>query len=127
MRTKSTKPKRNFLDGYRTYDPEVEGFGNAHQWRSAFRFTMSLDEAKERVGKKSPLFILFGDTLPVGWSARIGSDQWAEIKTAWRKLVAEFYPEERNGEPHGDNEKFLAVQSAYQVLKDQYERKGVKV
>ena len=112
---------------YKTYDPNVEGFGNAHQWGAAFRFTMSLEDAKERVGKRSPLFILFGETLPIGWSARTFSDQWSEIKKAWRKLVVEFYPEERNGETHGDNEKFLGVQGAYEVLKDQYERKGVKV
>lgn len=88
---------------------------------------MGLDEAKERVGKKSPLYIIFGETLPVGWSGRTLSDQWAEIKKAFRKLSIEFYPEMRNGEWHGDKEKFLDVQSAYEVLKDQYERKGVTV
>jgi hypothetical protein len=109
------------------YDPKVEGYGTASSWQRAFKFRMNLDEAKERVGKKSPLFILFGETLPLGWSARPFSDQWAEIKKAWRKLVIEFYPEERDGEMHGDNEKFLDVQGAYEVLKYQYERKGVKV
>ena len=127
MRTKSARPKKSPLEGNKTYDPNVEGYGDSGQWRAAFRYRMSLDEAKERVGKLSPLFILFGETLPLGWSARTFSDQWAEIKKAWRKLVIEFYPEERDGEMHGDNEKFLDVQGAYEVLKDQYERKGVKV
>ena len=127
MRTKSASPKKSPLDGYKTYQPEVEGFGNQSQWRSAFRFTMSLEDAKERVGKKSPLFILFGETLPLGWSARTLSDQWAEIKKAYRKLTIEFYPEERDGAPHGNKEKFLDVQGAYWLLKDQYERKGVTV
>jgi DnaJ domain len=109
------------------YDPKVEGFGTASSWQRAFKFRMNLDEAKERVGKKSPLFILFGETLPLGWTARTLSDQWAEIKKAYRKLTIKYYPEERDGAPHGDKEKFLDVQGAYNVLKDQYERKGVTV
>lgn len=119
------------------YNPKVEGFGNASSWQRAFKFRMNLDEAKERVGKKSPLFILFGETLPIGWSARTLADKWAEIKKAYRKLVVEFYPEDREIkdatgkvigiEHHGDKEKFLDVQGAYELLKDHYSRKGVQV
>lgn len=109
------------------YNPHTEGYGNSDQWARAFKYRMGLDEAQERVGKKSPLYILFGEILPIGWTARTFSDQWAEIKKAYKKLSIEFYPEFRDGQPHGDKEKFLDVQGAYEVLKNQYERKGVKV
>ena len=131
MRTKSAASgiKRSPLLGYKTYDPDAEGFGCSSQWRSAFRYCMGMDEAKQRMGSKAkgPLGVIFGDTLPVGWTARTLSDQWAEIKKMWRKLVVDFYPEERNGEWHGNKEKYLDVQGAYTVLRAEYMRKGVLV
>lgn len=129
-RAGNAKPKKNIFKDescYQHYNPDVEGFGDARQWLAAFRVRMSLDEAKQRVNDRSPLGILFGDSLPIGFMARTLVDQWAEIKKAYRKLSVEFYPEERNGAWHGDNEKFLTIQAAYLILKDRYQRKGVTV
>ena len=140
MRTKSARPKKSPLEGYKTYQPEVEGYGDSGQWRSAFRFRMSLDDANARSTKFSSfgsfasegriagsLYVLFGDNAPIGWFARTMADKWAECKKVYRKLSIEFYPEMRDGEWHGDKEKFLDVQGAYTIIKDYYERKGVQV
>jgi hypothetical protein len=126
MRTRSAKPKRGFLEGYKTYDPHVEGYGNPSSWRAEFKWRMGLDAARERVGAKSPLAILFGATLPVGWSARTLSDQWAEIKSTYRKLARKFHPDLNDGDKACE-EKFKDVQGAYEVLEDEYRRKGVQV
>ena len=123
MRTKSAKPKKGFLDGYKTYDPQVEGYGDAASWRSEFKWRMGLDAAREAVGSKSPLAILFGEFLPTGWSARTFADQWTEIKSQYRTLAKQFHPDK----PTGNEEKFKLVQGAFEVLEDQYRRKGVKV
>ena len=135
MRSRSTVWSRTGT-GYK-YNPEIEGYGNPDKWKAAFNQRMGLDAAREAVGKKSLLAILFGEELPVGWSARTASDQWAEIKKAYRKLAVKFYPEEREikdatgktigKETHGDHEKFLEVQGAFEILEDQYRRKGVRV
>jgi DnaJ-domain-containing protein 1 len=111
------KPKRGFLDGYETYNPEVEGFGSSFEWSQAFKYRMGLDVAKARMDKKTPRGVL-GVSL---------SATWEEIKKAYRKLAVELYPEKRQnaqGEwiEHGDNEKFLDVQAAYEVLENEHER-----
>ena len=45
-RPKSNKPKKGFMDGYKTYDPATEGYGDATQWKQAFNQRMGYDEAK---------------------------------------------------------------------------------
>ena len=105
------RPKKSPLDGYRTYDPAVEGYGDAGQWAQAFKFRMGFKEATERCAKKGSPRSILGVSL---------SATWNEIKNAYRKLVVEFYPEERNGEWHGDKEKFLDVQAAYEMLQREF-------
>ena len=47
-----------FADGYKTYDPEKEGYGNARQWKRTFRQRMDPDEAKIILQDDDPWFIL---------------------------------------------------------------------
>jgi hypothetical protein len=126
MRTRSAKPKKGFLDGYKTYDPQVEGYGDPSSWRTEFKWRMGLDAAREAVGSKSPLAILFGTILPTGWSARTLSDQWKEIKTTYRKLARQYHPDFNPGD-EASEEKFKIVQGAFELLEDDYRRKGVQV
>jgi hypothetical protein len=129
MRTRSAKPKRNiFTDEscYEHYDPQMEGYGDETQWRAEFKWRMGLDAAREAVGSKSPLFILFGNVLPTGWSARTFSDQWKEIKSTYRKLARQFHPDLNPDDPTTED-KFKEVQGAFEVLEDEYRRKGVQV
>jgi DnaJ domain len=126
MRSRSARPKKGFLEGYKTYNPDVEGYGDEASWRAEFKWRMGLDAAREAVGSKSPLAILFGELLPTGWSARTLQDQWKEIKSTYRKLARQYHPDLNNGDKACE-EKFKLVQGAFEVLEDQYRRKGVQV
>lgn len=42
------KKKRGFMDGYKTYDPVVSGYGSAKDWGAAFESVMGQDEAEGR-------------------------------------------------------------------------------
>lgn len=83
--------------------------GNPGQWRQAFGQRMGLPAANQRAraGK---------------WTARgiLGLDEderdWEVIKKAYRRLAVECYPEMRGGVWHGDKEKYLDVQAAYEIL-----------
>ena len=80
------KPKRSFADllsSYKTYDPELEGYGDPKQWREAFRARMGLEEAQEFLGAKSPREIL-GVLLTA---------TWAEISRAFKKKIIEVHPD----------------------------------
>lgn len=82
-RPKSNKPKRGFCDGYKTYNPDVEGYGDASQWKKAFNQRMGYDEAVNVLGSDSAysiLGILAGSTL-------------SEIKAAYRKLAMKWHPD----------------------------------
>jgi DnaJ-class molecular chaperone len=87
------------------YDPSVEGYGNARQWKSAFNKRMGLDAAKEAVGSGSPYDIL-------GVSAKA---TWDEIKKVYRKLVMKHHPD-KGGQPAT----FRKIQGAYEILEDRH-------
>lgn len=106
-RSKSDQPKkkRGFMDGYRTYDPEAEGFGSASEWRDSFNQRMGLNAAREALGTSIPRSVL-----------GLGADAtWNEIKKAWRRLVMEHHPDRG-----GDAARFIQVQAAYEVLAHEY-------
>ena len=39
---KTKKQKKGFLDGYKTYDPSIEGYGNPEKWKHAFNQRMGM-------------------------------------------------------------------------------------
>jgi DnaJ-class molecular chaperone len=86
-RPKSNKPKRGFCDGYKTYDPTVEGYGDANQWQQAFNQRMGYDEAKNILSDENPYTIL---EILVGASL-------AEIKTQYRKMAMKWHPDRNPG------------------------------
>ncbi len=47
-----------FLDGYKTYDVDREGFGSPWAWRQAFYKKMSSDEARAILEEDDPFVIL---------------------------------------------------------------------
>lgn len=79
--------KKGFLDGYKTYDPDAEGFGTPNQWRGAFHKRMSAEEAREVLNEHkwmgSPREI-----LGVGIKATP-----KEIRSAYRRLSMECHPD----------------------------------
>ena len=126
--------KKSFMACYdkpgRSYNPDVEGYGSAAEWRSAFNFRMGMDQATTRMGKESPWDILgVADLRGTGFTGII----WKTIKSAYYKLVKQYYPEQRtegwSGKTVevGDNEMFLKVQAAFEVLEHEFRLKGVAV
>ena len=82
---------------YKTYDPEVEGYGNADQWRSVF----------------AGLFAPMTGNEPFQVLGLSSGATWAEIKSAYRKLASSTHPD------HGGSaETFCRVREAFEVLKN---------
>jgi len=104
-RTKSTV-KKGFMDGYKTYNPDVEGYGDSYQWKQAFNQRMGFEEAKVILNNSkedaySILGIVIGATLD-------------EIKKAFRKMAMKFHPDKN---PNVDTtEKMQKIIAAYTFL-----------
>jgi DnaJ-domain-containing protein 1 len=98
------KAKKGFMDGYKTYNPEVEGYGNEDQWNAAFKHRMGWDEAKTILNNDdaySILGIVFGSTF-------------AEIKSAFRKMAMKYHPDRNPGVD--TTEKMQKIIAAYTLL-----------
>lgn len=102
-----TKAKKGFLDGYKTYDPKVEGYGSPHDWKDSFHERMGIDEARRVVNKKSPYDIL-GVTK---------ESTWDQIKKAFRQLAMQHHPDKG-----GDPTAFREVRAAFEVLESVYSK-----
>jgi DnaJ-class molecular chaperone len=101
----SEKKKKDFLGGYKTYNPKKQGYGNASQWNRAFNARMGVDEAKKTLGDTDPLLVL----------ELSGTPTWDEIKKQYRKLVMKYHPDRG-----GDADSFKRVQAAYELLEKKY-------
>lgn len=103
-RPKSNKPKKGFCDGYKTYNPENEGYGNVSQWKKAFNERMGFEEAKSILSHDDPytvLEILHGASL-------------AEIKTQYRKMAMKWHPDRNPGVD--TTEMMQKIIAAYTIL-----------
>ena len=107
-RPKSNKPKPGLLDGYRTYDPQAEGYGNPAGWRESFHTRMGMDEAKATLGNDDPL-TMFG--LKMGAT-------WQQIKSAFRKLACKWHPD-LNPAPEA-TKMMQKINAAYVILEARY-------
>lgn len=89
------------LSGYKTYNPEEEGYGNAKEWRKSFSERMDPDKATEIIGDNDPYSI-----LELKHDASIN-----EIKTQFRKLAMKHHPDKG-----GDHETMQKIIAAYTIL-----------
>lgn len=101
--------KKGFLEDYKTYDTS-SGYGNASQWRKAFRQRMSKEEAQTIMsGQEQKPFEILGISENASQS---------EIKTAFRKLIKQWHPDKnahRLAEAETQSKLILA---AYSELSD---------
>lgn len=74
---------KGFLDGYKTYDPNVLGYGNPEQWEQAFKRRMGYEEAKKHIGLEDPYSIL----------GLLKTATISEIKKKYRELAMKFHPD----------------------------------
>lgn len=102
MKESKPKKKKGFLDGYKTYNPAKEGYGNRSQWKANFRERMGLDEANAVLGDDDP-HVLLG--LIPGKYTRL------ELKKAYRRGSIKWHPDVCK---RADAEKmYIKIQAAY--------------
>ena len=99
-KVKEKKPKKGFLDGYKTYDTK-EGFGNLGEWRAAWKNRMDHQEATTTLGRDDPLKTMGFSDMPTK----------IELNTRYRELVKIHHPD-----VGGDPVEFKKVQAAWSLL-----------
>jgi DnaJ-domain-containing protein 1 len=103
MRTKEKKPKKGFLDGYKTYDTKF-GHGNVSEWRAAWNEKMSHNEATSTLDKDNPLEVMGFDSMP----------SKSDLDKRYRELVMKHHPD-RGGDP----KEFKRIHAAWSILTEQ--------
>jgi DnaJ-class molecular chaperone len=109
---KTKKAKKGFLDGYKTYNPNKEGYGSPDEWRSDFYERLGYEKAVEVLGEDDPLQILQISNI---------NPTWDEISRAYRKLILMWHPD-RN--PNNEDAVKMAkrVIAAFEVLEKRYKK-----
>lgn len=105
--------KRGFMDGYKTYDPNKDGYGNAKQWRGDFHAAMGFEEAEE-ILRATP------DDTPLGILGLSGQPTWNEIKKAYRRMARKYHPDVNKSPDATDQMK--KINAAYVILERQYQK-----
>ena len=100
-RVKSDKPKKGFLDGYKTYD-DSRGRGNIHKWRAAWE-DMTGEEAAAVCGNDDPLSIMGFTSFPT----------MAELAKRFGELMRVNHPD-----MGGDLKTAQKITGAFTILKD---------
>lgn len=112
---RKTKLRKTFADidaARPRYNPDVDGFGSAHDWNSAFYERMGFEEAEKVLygkGKLTPRTI-----LGVGATAT-----WKEITSAFRAMAMKCHPDRisfTGMTVEAATETFKIVSAAYAVL-----------
>jgi DnaJ-class molecular chaperone len=96
----------DFLKGYKTYNPTIEGFGSAYDWRKQFHRKMSREEAEGYLGDDDP-YTLLG-------IKRNASEQ--EIIKAFRKKAMEWHPDRNPDRLEEAEEMMKKINAAYSLL-----------
>jgi len=102
--SKPKKPKKGFLDGYKTYDTS-QGFGSRTEWKNAFFERLGFEKAVEVLGDDDPL-VLFGLTAQAVWN---------DVLLAYRKLAMQHHPDKG-----GTKEMMQKINAAFEVLERRF-------
>lgn len=106
------KAKKPFLSGYKTYKPEVEGYGSPDDWKDAFHQKMNFDEAIDILSNNDPYKI-----LGINKNAT-----FAEIKKAYRKLAMIHHPDKNPDNQEESTEIMKKLTAAYTILEKKFKR-----
>ena len=99
---KEKKPKKGFLDGYKTYDTS-KGYGSRAEWRAAWNEKMSSARDKVALEEDDPLIMMGFSSMP----SKVESDK------RYRELVMIHHPDKG-----GDAKQFIKIQAAWSILTD---------
>lgn len=100
--------KKGFLDGYKTYDTSG-GFGDPRKWRESFKARMSAGEARQVIESQ--------DDTPHRILGLSQNATQAEIKKAFRSLIAEWHPDHNGHRVAEAEEMSKKIIAAYTLLK----------
>lgn len=106
MRKKKMKTNNDFLSGYKTYDPEREGYGNPHQWKRDFFKRMTPDEATRILNEDDPYEIL-------GLKRKSTK---SEIKKAYYKMALKWHPDRNPENVEFATKMMQKINAAYYLL-----------
>lgn len=101
--------KKGFLEGYKIYNPEEEGYGDPEQWQQSFSARMGYEKAKEFLGETDPYSVL----------GILSNSTWEIIKSAYRKMAMKWHPDRNIGDSDAVK-MFKKVQAAYEVLEKKH-------
>lgn len=96
---------KGLLDGYKTYDPQEEGYGNSYEWKKNFRKRMTKEDALAFLKDDDPWVVL---------QIRPGSSKEA-IQTAWKRLCKLWHPDINKAENALDMQQ--RINAAYDALR----------
>ena len=92
------------MDGYKTYNPDSEGYGDTNQWKNAFNGRMGFNEAKNILSNDNPYTIL--NIYKNATSS--------EIKKAYYKMAMQYHPDKNIGKD--TTEMMQKINAAYTIL-----------
>lgn len=95
--------KKSFTEGYKTYDPDTEGYGSAWQWKKDFYNRMSKEEADLIVGEENHYSIL---------GVSPGATKF-EIRKAFYALAKKWHPDKNPGDFDKCNEMMKRINAAF--------------
>lgn len=96
----------DFLSGYKTYDPNEKGYGNASSWRRDFYKRLSPEEAILILNEQDPYEIL---GIERGVSI-------VSIKKAFRKLALRWHPDKNPNDLEKATAMMKKLNAAYSLL-----------
>ena len=100
-----------FTDGYKTYDPEEEGYGNPYEWKKAFRERMNPDEASQILDEDDP-YVILGIKKDPG-KLKIPEN---ELKKAYRALAIQWHPDKNPDKIAEATARMQKINAAYDLL-----------
>ena len=106
MKSQSISFKKGFLDGYKDYDVEENGFGSAYEWKRNFYKRMTKDEAQLILQNDDPYLIL---------EVTIRSTL-SEIKKSFYRLAMKWHPDHNPDNILLANEMMKKINAAYSKL-----------
>jgi DnaJ-class molecular chaperone len=99
-----------FLDGYKTYDPEKEGFGSSYEWKRQFHKRMSKEESDLILKEDDPYVI-----LEINRNANKSI-----IRKAFYRLAMKWHPDHNPDKIEKSTEMMKKINAAYSKLINNY-------
>jgi DnaJ-class molecular chaperone len=99
---------KDFMEGYKRYDPSEEGFGSSYQWKRSFHHRMSKEEAETIIEEES------SDPYDILGVTRRSSQ--SEIKKAFYRLAMKWHPDRNPDRIELATKNMQLINAAYSIL-----------